>query len=387
MTSKPPRRPLREAATIGRDYGDADLFALAAHEQGHVLIRLGRGKDGLRLLDETMVAVTAGELSPIVSGIVYCGVILACQDASELRRAQEWTAALSDWCDRQPDLVAFTGRCLTHRAELLQLHGAWAPALEAARRAEERSGGRRTRPPPERPATAAERSTARSGSSVPRRRRTGRRAETAGSLSPASPCCAPRKGKSRPPLRRSAGRWLSAPSRPAGASLLPAFAEIVLAVGDVAAARAASDELAALAAGSRGRGARGERRRVRGAVQLAEGDPAAALVSLRRAARRGARLEAPYELARVRELLGLACRALDDEDTAALELDAARATYARARRGARSRQAGSLAGGARREAHGLTARELEVLRLVAAGRPTRRSPPGSSSASARSTGT
>ena len=128
-----------EAATIGRDYGDADLFALAAHEQGHVLIRLGRGKDGLRLLDETMVAVTAGELSPIVSGIVYCGVILACRDASELRRAQEWTAALSDWCDRQPDLVAFTGRCLTHRAELLQLHGAWAPALEAARRAEERS--------------------------------------------------------------------------------------------------------------------------------------------------------------------------------------------------------------------------------------------------------
>ena len=88
-----------EAAAIGTRFGDPDLFALAAHEQGHVLIRLGRTTEGLRLLDETMVAVTAGELSPIVSGIVYCGVILACQDAYEVRRAQEWTNALSSWCD------------------------------------------------------------------------------------------------------------------------------------------------------------------------------------------------------------------------------------------------------------------------------------------------
>jgi hypothetical protein len=66
-----------EAAAIGRSCGDPDLFALAGHEQGHVLIRLGRADEGLRLLDETMVAVTAGELSPVVSGIVYCGVILA----------------------------------------------------------------------------------------------------------------------------------------------------------------------------------------------------------------------------------------------------------------------------------------------------------------------
>ena len=81
-----------EAAAIGERFGDPDLFALAAHEQGHILIRSGRIKEGLRLLDETMVAVTAGELSPIVSGIVYCGVILACQDAHEVGRAQEWTA-------------------------------------------------------------------------------------------------------------------------------------------------------------------------------------------------------------------------------------------------------------------------------------------------------
>ena len=139
-----------EAAAIGERFGDPDLFALAAHEQGHILIRIGRLKEGLGLLDEAMVAVTAGELSPIVSGIVYCGVILACQDAHEVGRAQEWTAALSGWCERQPDLVAFTGRCLVHRAEIMQLAGrlvggpgggaAGSRALPAGR---EPGGGRR----------------------------------------------------------------------------------------------------------------------------------------------------------------------------------------------------------------------------------------------------
>ena len=124
-----------DVAGIGERFGDADLFALAVHSQGTFLVKQGRIREGLELLDEAMLAVNAGELSPIPSGLVYCGAIVGCQEAYDPRRAQEWTAALSRWCEQQPDMVAFTGRCLTHRAEIMCLHGAWEDALEEARRA------------------------------------------------------------------------------------------------------------------------------------------------------------------------------------------------------------------------------------------------------------
>ena len=127
-----------EAVRIAERFGDRDLFALAIQGQGYMLIKDGRVREGLALLDEAMVAVTAEELSPIVTGIVYCGVILACQEVYEVRRAREWTRALADWWALQPEMVAFTGRCLVHRAEVLQLDGSWRDALDEARRAGER---------------------------------------------------------------------------------------------------------------------------------------------------------------------------------------------------------------------------------------------------------
>ena len=108
--------------------------------QGHALVRQGRTDEGFRLVDETMVAVTTGELSPIVAGIVYCNTIAFCQDAHDVRRAREWTNALTEWCDRQPDMVAHTGVCLVHRAEVMQLQGAWRAALEEVQQAGERLG-------------------------------------------------------------------------------------------------------------------------------------------------------------------------------------------------------------------------------------------------------
>jgi len=128
-----------DAAAIAERFRDRDLFALAVHMQGHLLVRGGHVGEGLGLLDEAMVAVTAGELSPIVSGIVYCGVIMGCQAAYEPRRAKEWTAALTRWCERQPEMVAFSGRCHVHRAEIMQLEGAWSEALEEARCAASRA--------------------------------------------------------------------------------------------------------------------------------------------------------------------------------------------------------------------------------------------------------
>ena len=105
----------------------------------------------------------------------------------------------------------------------------------------------------------------------------------------------------------------------------------------------------------------------RGAVELAEGDASAALGSLRQAWQVWQRVEAPYAVARVRVLVGLACRALGDDDGGRLELDAARAVFERLGAAPDLARIDSLTRGAAPSGrpHGLTPRELQVLRLVA----------------------
>jgi ATP/maltotriose-dependent transcriptional regulator MalT len=153
------------------------------------------------------------------------------------------------------------------------------------------------------------------------------------------------------------------------ASLLPAFVEILLAVGDVEEARSACGELEKIAAQCDSEMLRALLAQARGAVELAAGDPRGALVSLRKAAQTWQELEAPYEAARARLLVGRACKALGDEDAFALELDAARRTFEQLGAGPDLASTDSSATVA--DPHGLTARELQVLRLIATGKSNR----------------
>lgn len=127
-----------DARVIGERFGEPDLQALALMEQGSARLMVGRVPEGLALLDEAMVSAMSGELSPIVTGLVYCSLIESCHEAHALRRAREWTEALTRWCDQQPGLVSFTGRCLIHRAEIMQLSGEWSAAIEEAHHAARR---------------------------------------------------------------------------------------------------------------------------------------------------------------------------------------------------------------------------------------------------------
>jgi DNA-binding CsgD family transcriptional regulator len=355
----------RRSAEIAERHADPDLLALALTDQGHSLLRLGGIERGLRLFDEAMVAVTGGELSPIVTGLVYCGVIDGCQEASEFRRAREWTAALTRWCEEQPDMVSFTGRCHVHRSEILQLHGSWEEALEEARRAAARPGMSRA---------GIGQAHYRQGEIL---RLRGRFAEAEEAYRHASA-----HGREPQPglalLRLAQGnedaaaaatrRALDESSDPIQrAALLPAFVQILLAVEEIDQAERACVELEEIAVSFEGESLPASAAQARGEVDLARGDPAAALIALRRAEQIWRELEAPYESARVRALVGQACRALGDEDTAVFELDAARAAFEELGASPDLRRLGE----APSERHGLTERELEVLRQVAAGKSNR----------------
>ena len=355
------------AAEIGERFGDADLFALALHVQGDIVVRSGRVREGLGLLDEAMVTITTETLSPMVTGIVYCGVILTCEQVYELRRAREWTAALTRWCESQPDLLAFTGRCLVHRAQLMQLQGDWPDALEEADRASRRLEEAMNQ-------AAAAKACYLKGE-VHRLRGEFGEAEEAYRLAsqlglepqPGWALVRLAQGNSAAAaaaIRRALGETSDRLGR---AGLLPAAVEIMLATGEVDDARSACRELEAIAADYESEMLRALHAQARGAVDLVAGDAAAALVSLRQASKAWQELEAPYEAARARVQVGQACRVLGDEDAFVLELEAARSVFQELGATPDVASVDAVAGPVG-DTHGLTARELEVLRLVASGK-------------------
>ena len=266
------------AAEIGERCADANLTACARHQQGRIRVQQGRLEQGLALLDEVMVAVTAGELSPLVTGLMYCSVIQACQGVYAFGRAREWTAALAQWCDEQPEMVAFTGVCRVHRAEIMQLRGAWQDAIEEAQRARERSEGF------DRRAAAAalyqEAEVHRLRGEFAAAEQAYRRASEWG--------CDPQPGLAL--LCAAQGRADAAAGaigvalratteRLKRARLLPAAVEVTLDVGDVDEARRACEELEHIAASFDSGELDAIAAYARASLELATGDAQAALVS------------------------------------------------------------------------------------------------------------
>ncbi|MDI9940782.1 response regulator transcription factor [Rhodococcus sp. IEGM 1351] len=358
----------RAITEAGTRFADPDLTTLGVLGTGHSLVLLGDVADAVSAFDEAMVGVTSDEVSPVVAGIVYCAVIEQCQNICDLRRSREWTVALEEWCSSQPDLVPYRGQCLVHRAEILQLQGDWPTAMDSARRAHERLASH-----------AAAGSAAYVMADLHRLR---------GEVAQAEKLFleANRWGRRPQPglalLRMAQGRFGSAAAsircavdESTGAveraRLLPAYVDILLAAGDVPAARTAADELDSIATRFAIPYLCALSAQASGSMLHAEGRGSDALTVLRDAWRRWQDIGAPYECARVRESVALVCRDLGDDDTAQMEHDLASATY---------RQLGALPDLERLRAEfrpdpaaatPLTPREVCVLRLVAAGKSNR----------------
>ena len=361
-----------ESVTAGQRFSDSDLLTMSRLGQGMCLVMQGQGPAGIALLDEIMAGVTSGEVSPMYAGIAYCTVIAGCSALFDLRRAREWTAALTRWCDSQPDLVPYRGNCLVHRCELLQLDGAWTDAMEVARQACDHLSG---------PVTWDTLGSAYYQLGELQRLR-GEFAEAEESYRKAS-----ESGRRPEPglalLRLAQGRIDIAvgvlrraldetQEPPARSRVLLAYVETMIASGDVISARAGAGELGQIAEFLDAPYLRAVAAWAAGAVLLAEGDARSALRDLRVAGSVWRELNAPYETARVRVLVSLACSALGDPETSAMELDGARKVFEQLGAKPDIQRLDVLARRPYGQAPGgLTAREVEVLRLVASGKTNR----------------
>ncbi|MGH8950826.1 MAG: LuxR C-terminal-related transcriptional regulator [Acidimicrobiia bacterium] len=358
-----------DAARIGTRFGDADLVALAGHLQGRALIHQGSTQEAIRVFDEIMISVTAGRLAPRITGVVYCGVVECCFLIHDIGRAAEWTGALSGWVDSQPDLVAFTDQCLAHRSEILRLGGTWDQAIKEAKLAhvhDARGLGA---------AVAAYQL-----AEIHRLR---------GELDLAEEAYreAGLRGQEPQPglalLRASQGnldaavasitRAVAESSSPAERAMLRAAQiEVLTQQGDLLGAEAAVEELSAIAEQTGIDMHLAWAAAGRATVALARSEPDAALPELRDAMRRWQDLNVPYEVGRSRSSLGVALGAIGDGEAADIEFQAAREIFVELGAEPDVRRIDDLRRGARPDKpHGLTPRELEVLRLLTSGASNR----------------
>jgi ATP/maltotriose-dependent transcriptional regulator MalT len=350
----------------GRRFSEPDLVAQGLMMQGRIMIYSGRVPEGLALLDEAMVGLTTGEVSPIIAGMVYCSMIEACQEVSDFSRAASWTSALTRWCEAQPGLVPYTGQCSLHRGQIMRLRGAYDEALAEYALAQRRYELEGTTAPAAL-ALTEQGDVLRIRGKLDEAEASYRKAAQLGH-EPQPGLALSWLARGRTAAAVSAMRRLLAEAQgPVHRSwMLPAGVEVMVAAGLVEEAGRHADELSGIASVFGNSAVKAMAAYAKANVAMAVGNVEDALGPARESGRLWGDIGSPYEAARARVLVARALRELGDEDSATAELAVARHGFAELGALPRVQEVDKLLGRAR--PGGLTEREIEVLRLVAEGR-------------------
>jgi ATP/maltotriose-dependent transcriptional regulator MalT len=347
---------------LGRTLRSPDIEAEALQTTGRILIDQGRVAEGLSHLDEAMLFAVEGRLGPYSTGKVYCSLISACEELGDLDRAAEWTEATLKWA-RQHPFAIFPGICRVHRAVVLGRRGRLAEAEREAERA------------------CAELRGSHVGNSAAAFAEVGEIRRRLGDLDGADEAFAMARQLCGQPcgglalLRLAQGRvdaarsivdgcLQGATSMLARARLLPVCVHVAVAAADFDGARDALAELERIDSVYGIPYLRATVLSTRGRLQLAQGD-SAATETLQRAVETWQALDIPYEIATARTLQGQALRAAGNGSAAADCFAAAVELFNRI--GARLDARRVLVDRKPARPAGLTEREVQVLRLVAAG--------------------
>ena len=324
-----------EAVDLGQRLGVAPAVLVGRTAMARLRIFEGQIDEGVEMLDDIALTLMSGDVDAMTSGMVFCEVICAVQGLALYERAAEWTHAMQHWADRAA-FGGFSGRCRVHSAEMLRLSGpcdrAEQEALEACE--ELRPWMRREFGWPltelgnirlrkgDLPGAEEAFLAAHANSWMPQpglallRLAQGDAVTAAAMIADAIEHPFDVPSKERPPyggLRR--------------APLLDAQVEIAVAVGDVATARAAADELYEIAGTftSNAIGACAEL--AQGRVALAQGDPVGAVARCERAIATWIDIGAPFEAAVARMVLADARDGSGNGEGALLDRRAAQQSF------------------------------------------------------------